>query len=173
VVAENMGRASGFGVTFGSQTSIGLAADSLFRLGLPERKIHSRNRFRRKNHRLTALSEVGSGSDALGAKCNAKLLEDGTHYILNGEKMWITNGSFSDMYIVFAKVDGEKKKFSAFVVERSETCRPGAEEHKMGIKSSSTTPLILSDCQVPVENFNRRSRRRRENRFQYSERRTL
>ncbi|MDQ3323004.1 MAG: acyl-CoA dehydrogenase family protein, partial [Acidobacteriota bacterium] len=82
-----------------------------------------------------------------------KLSEDGKHYVLNGEKMWITNGSFADVYIVFAKVDGEKKKFSAFVVERSETCRPGAEEHKMGIKSSSTTPLILSDCNVPVENL--------------------
>ena len=99
------------------------------------------------------MSESGSGSDALGAKCNAKLSEDGKHYILNGEKMWITNGSFADIYIVFAKVDGEKKKFSAFVVERRETCRPGAEEHKMGIKSSSTTPLILSDCHVPVENL--------------------
>ena len=99
------------------------------------------------------MSESGSGSDALGAKCNAKLSEDGKHYVLNGEKMWISNGSFSDFYIVFAKVDGEKKKFSAFVVERSENCRPGAEEHKMGIKSSSTTPLILSDCHVPVENM--------------------
>jgi len=99
------------------------------------------------------LSEAGSGSDALGAKCSARLSEDGTHYTLNGEKMWISNGGFADVYIVFAKVDGEKEKFSAFVVERSDNCRPGAEEHKMGIKSSSTTPLILSDAQIPVGNL--------------------
>ena len=152
VVAENMGRASGFGVTFGSQTSIGLLPILYFGSDfLKEKYIPGIV----SGEKISAycLSESGSGSDALGAKCNAKLSEDGKHYVLNGEKMWITNGSFSDMYIVFAKVDGEKKKFSAFVVERSETCRPGAEEHKMGIKSSSTTPLILSDCNVPVENL--------------------
>jgi alkylation response protein AidB-like acyl-CoA dehydrogenase len=67
--------------------------------------------------------------------------------------MFISNGSFADVYIVFAKVDGEKDKFSAFVVERSDSCRPGNEEHKMGIKSSSTTPLILSDCKIPASNL--------------------
>nr|MBA4184618.1 acyl-CoA dehydrogenase family protein [Acidobacteriota bacterium] len=152
VVAENMGRASGFGVTFGSQTSIGLLPILYFGSDfLKEKYIPGIV----SGEKVTAycLSESGSGSDALGAKANAKLSEDGTHYVLNGEKMWISNGSFSDYFIVFAKVDGEKKKFSAFVVERSETCRPGAEEHKMGIKSSSTTPLILSDCKVPVENL--------------------
>lgn len=152
VIAENMGRSSGFGVTFGAQTSIGLLPILYF--GSEELK--------QKyippiiaGEKVTAycLSEAGSGSDALGAKANARLSEDGTHYILNGEKMWISNGSFSDVYIVFAKVDGEKEKFSAFVVERSEGCRPGNEEHKMGIKSSSTTPLILSDAKVPVENL--------------------
>lgn len=151
IIAENMGRSSGFGVTFGAQTSIGLlpilyfGSEELKEKWIP--KIVS-------GELVTAycLSESGSGSDALGAKCNAKLSEDGAYYTLNGEKMWITNGGFSDVYIVFAKVDGDKKKFSAFVVERSENCRPGAEEHKMGIKSSSTTPLILSDCKVPVEN---------------------
>ncbi len=152
VVAENMGRASGFGVTFGSQTSIGLLPILYFGSDyLKEKYIPGIV----SGEKISAycLSEAGSGSDALGAKANAKLSEDGTHYVLNGEKMWITNGSFADMYIVFAKVDGEKKKFSAFVVERSENCCPGAEEHKMGIKSSSTTPLILSDCKVPVENL--------------------
>lgn len=151
VIAENMGRSSGFGVTFGAQTSIGLlpilyfGSEELKEKWIP--KIVS-------GEVVTAycLSESGSGSDALGAKCNAKLSEDGTYYTLNGEKMWITNGGFADVFIVFAKVDGDKKKFSAFVVERSENCRPGAEEHKMGIKSSSTTPLILSDCKVPVSN---------------------
>src|ERR1041384_7045831 len=67
--------------------------------------------------------------------------------------MWNSNGGFADVYVVFAKVDGEKDKFSAFVVERSENCRPGAEEHKMGIKSSSTTPLILSDAKIPAGNL--------------------
>ena len=152
VIAENIGGASGFGVTYGSQTSIGLLPILYF--GSEELK----NKYIPpivSGEKITAycLSESGSGSDALGAKCNAKLSEDGEHYVLNGEKMWITNGSFADMYIVFAKVDGEKKKFSAFVVERGDDCRPGAEEHKMGIKSSSTTPLILSDCKVPVSNL--------------------
>ena len=152
VVAENMGRASGFGVTFGAQTSIGLLPILYF--GSEELKqkyippIVS-------GEMVTAycLSEAGSGSDALGAKSNARLSEDGTHYVLSGEKMWISNGGFADVFIVFAKVDGDKKKFSAFVVERSENCRPGAEEHKMGIKSSSTTPLILSEARVPVGNL--------------------
>jgi alkylation response protein AidB-like acyl-CoA dehydrogenase len=152
VVAENMGRASGFGVTFGAQTSIGLLPILYF--GSEELKQKYIPPII-KGEKVTAycLSEAGSGSDALGAKANARLSEDGAHYILNGEKMWISNGSFADIYIVFAKVDGEKKKFSAFVVERSENCRPGAEEHKMGIKSSSTTPLILSDARVPVGNL--------------------
>ena len=100
-----------------------------------------------------ALTESGSGSDALGAKTVARLSEDGTHYVLSGEKMWISNGGFADVYIVFAKIDGDKKKFSAFVVERSENARPGAEEHKMGINSSSTTAIILSDCKVPIGNL--------------------
>ncbi len=152
VVAESMGRGSGFGVTFGAQTSIGLlpilyfGSEELKHKWIP--KIIS-------GEKVTAycLSEAGSGSDALGAKCSARLSEDGTEWILNGEKMWITNGSFADVYIIFAKVDGEKKKFSAFVVERSENCRPGSEEHKMGIKSSSTTPIILSDARIPVGNI--------------------
>ncbi len=152
VVAENMGRAGGFGVGYGAQTSIGLlpilyfGSEELKQKWIPP--IVS-------GEKITAycLSEAGSGSDALGAKANAKLSEDETHYVLNGEKMWITNGGFADVFIVFAKVNGDKKQFSAFVVERSENCRPGAEEHKMGIKSSSTTPLILADALVPVENL--------------------
>lgn len=152
IVAENMGRSSGFGVTFGAQTSIGLLPILYF--GSEELKQKWIPRIV-SGEIVTAycLSEAGSGSDALGAKCNAKLSEDGEHYILNGEKMWISNGGFADVFIVFAKVDGDKKKFSAFVVERSENCRPGTEEHKMGIKSSSTTPLILSDARVPVGNL--------------------
>ena len=81
----------------------------------------------------------------------AKLSADGTHYILNGEKMFITNGGFADIFIVFAKVDGDK--FSAFIVEKQDGVAPGAEEHKMGIKGSSTTPLVLNDAKTPVENL--------------------
>lgn len=79
--------------------------------------------------------------------------DDGQTWTLNGEKMWITNGGFADVYLVFAKVDGEKDKFSCFLVPRSENCRPGGEEHKLGIKSSSTTAVILSDCKIPVGNL--------------------
>ncbi|HEX8736083.1 MAG TPA: acyl-CoA dehydrogenase family protein [Pyrinomonadaceae bacterium] len=152
VIAEMMGRAGGFGTTFGAQTSIGLLPILYF--GSDELKEKWIPRIV-AGEVVTAycLSEAGSGSDALGAKCNARLSEDGTEYTLNGEKMWISNGGFADVYIVFAKVDGEKEKFSAFVVERSENCRPGAEEHKMGIKSSSTTPLILSDARIPAGNL--------------------
>ena len=152
VIAEYIGRGGGFGTTFGAQTSIGLlpilyfGSDELKKKWIP--KIIS-------GELVTAycLTESSSGSDAQGAKATAKLSEDGTTYTLNGEKMFITNGGFADVYIVFAKVDGEKDKFSAFVVERSENCRPGNEEHKMGIKSSSTTPLILSDAKIPATNL--------------------
>lgn len=152
VIAEMFGRAGGFGTTFGAQSSIGLlpivyfGSEELKKKWIP--KIVS-------GEVVSAycLTESSSGSDAQGAKTTAKLSEDGTTYTLNGEKMFISNGSFADVYIVFAKVDGEKDKFSAFVVERSDNCRPGNEEHKMGIKSSSTTPLILSDCKIPATNL--------------------
>lgn len=98
------------------------------------------------------LTEPNSGSDALGAKSSAVLSEDGTHYILNGQKCWITNGGFADVYTVFAKIDGDK--FSAFIVERGmEGFTLGPEEHKMGIKGSSTVQLYFQDCKVPVENL--------------------
>ena len=152
VIAEMVGRGSGFGSTYGAQTSIGLlpilywGSEELKNEWIP--KIIS-------GEAVSAycLTESSSGSDALGAKCVAKLTDDGQHYVLNGEKMWITNGGFADVYIVFAKVDGEKEKFSAFLVPRSENCRPGGEEHKLGIKSSSTTAVILSDAKIPVGNL--------------------
>jgi len=152
LIAEMMGRAGGFGTTFGAHSSIGLlpilyfGSEELKKTWIP--KIVS-------GEFVSAycLTESGSGSDALGAKTTAKLTGDGQSYVLNGEKMFISNGSFADVYIVFAKVDGEKEKFSAFVVPRSDNCRPGAEEHKMGIKSSSTTPIILSDCKIPATNL--------------------
>lgn len=152
IVAEMSGRGGGFGTTFGAHSSIGLLP--LVYFGSEElKKKYVPQIVSGEKVSAYCLSEAGSGSDALGAKTTAKLSEDGTEYILNGEKMWISNGNFADFYIVFAKVDGEKKKFSAFMVERSENCRPGAEEHKMGIRSSSTTPLILSDARTPVENL--------------------
>lgn len=98
------------------------------------------------------LTEPNSGSDALSAKTTAVLSEDGKHYILNGQKCWITNGGFADVYTVFAKIDGDK--FTGFIVERGfEGFTQGPEEHKMGIKGSSTVQLYFQDCKVPVENL--------------------
>src|SRR5437879_7517504 len=98
-----------------------------------------------------ALSESTSGSDAMNCRARAELSKDGKHYILNGEKMWITNAGFADLFTVFAKIDGEK--FSAFLVERGYPgFSVGAEEHKMGIRGSSTCPIILNDSKGPVEN---------------------
>jgi alkylation response protein AidB-like acyl-CoA dehydrogenase len=97
------------------------------------------------------LTEPGSGSDALGAKSTAVLSEDGKYYILNGQKCWITNGGFADVFTVFAKIDGDK--FTAFILERGMPgFTQGQEEHKMGIKGSSTVQLYFQDCKVPVEN---------------------
>ncbi len=98
------------------------------------------------------LTEPNSGSDALGAKTTAKLSDDGKYYILNGQKCWITNGGFAQVYTVFAKVDGDK--FTGFIVDRgTEGFTQGPEEHKMGIKGSSTVQLYFQDCKVPVENL--------------------
>ena len=98
------------------------------------------------------LSEPQAGSDAQNLLTRAELSADGNHYILNGQKMWITNGGFADLFIVFAKVDGEK--LTAFLVERNfPGCKPGNEEHKMGIHGSSTTPVFLENCKVPKENL--------------------
>jgi hypothetical protein len=97
------------------------------------------------------LTEPNSGSDALSAKTTARLSEDGKYYLLNGQKCWITNGGFADVYTVFAKVDGDK--FTGFIVERGfEGFTQGPEEHKMGIKGSSTVQLYFQDCKVPAEN---------------------
>jgi alkylation response protein AidB-like acyl-CoA dehydrogenase len=98
------------------------------------------------------LTEPNSGSDALGAKTTATLSADGKYYLLNGQKCWITNGGFADVYTVFAKIDGDK--FTSFIVERGmEGFTQGPEEHKMGIKGSSTVQLYFQDCKVPVENL--------------------
>ena len=150
VVAENFGRAASFAVTFGAQTGIGTLPIVYF--GSEETKKKYLPRI--VTGELVpayALTEAGSGSDALAAKATARLSEDGKHYILNGEKMWISNAGFADLYVVFAKVDGDK--FSGFVVETGEGVKTGAEEHKMGIKGSSTRAVILQDVKVPVENL--------------------
>ena len=99
-----------------------------------------------------SLSEATSGSDAMNVRCRATLSEDGAHYILNGEKMWTTNCGIADLFTVFAKIDGEK--FSAFLVERtSPGLTVGAEEHKLGIRGSSTCPLVFQDCKIPAANL--------------------
>jgi alkylation response protein AidB-like acyl-CoA dehydrogenase len=149
LVGEAVGRNASFATTFGAQT--GLAITPLLCFGTPEQQQKYLPRL--VSGELVgayALSESASGSDALGAKARATRQADGS-YVLTGEKMWITNGGFADLYIVFAKVDGEH--FTAFIVERAfPGVGTGKEEHKMGLHGSSTTPLILQDARVPAEN---------------------
>ncbi|HYE66914.1 MAG TPA: acyl-CoA dehydrogenase family protein [Pyrinomonadaceae bacterium] len=150
LIGENVGRSASFAATLGAQSGIGLLPIIYFGTEEAKRKYLSKVA---SGEIVTAyaLTEAGSGSDALAAKATARLSEDGKHYILNGEKMWITNGGFADLFTVFAKVDGDK--FTGFLVERQEGLTSGAEEHKMGIKGSSTTALVLSDVKTPVENL--------------------
>ncbi|MFZ0064525.1 MAG: acyl-CoA dehydrogenase family protein [Pyrinomonadaceae bacterium] len=150
LVGENIGRSASFATTLGAESGIGLLPIIYFGTEAAKQKYLPRIA---TGELITAyaLTEAGSGSDAMAAKATAKLSADGTHYILNGEKMFITNGGFADIFIVFAKVDGDK--FSAFIVEKQDGVAPGAEEHKMGIKGSSTTPLVLIDAKAPVENL--------------------
>ncbi len=150
LVGENIGRSASFAATLGAESGIGLLPIIYFGTEAAKQKYLPKIA---SGELITAyaLTEAGSGSDAMAAKATARLSADGTHYILNGEKMFITNGGFADIFIVFAKVDGDK--FSAFIVEKQEGVSPGAEEHKMGIKGSSTTPLVLSDAKAPIENL--------------------
>src|SRR5262245_904856 len=150
LIAENLGRAASFATTLGAQSGIGLLPIVYFGSDAAKQKYLPKIA---AGELITAyaLTEAGSGSDAMNAKATAKLSEDGTHYVLNGEKMYITNGGFADILVELAKVDGDK--MNAFIVERQDGCKPGAEEHKMGIKGSSTTPLILADAKAPVENL--------------------
>jgi alkylation response protein AidB-like acyl-CoA dehydrogenase len=151
IIADHIAKYAGFATTWGAHSGIGMLPIVYF--GTEEQK-------KKYLPRLAAgeivgayaLSEATSGSDALNCRARAVLSPDGTHYLLNGEKMWITNAGFADLFTVFAKIDGEK--FSAFLVERTfPGFSVGAEEHKMGIRGSSTCPIILNDCQVPVENL--------------------
>jgi alkylation response protein AidB-like acyl-CoA dehydrogenase len=150
IIGEYLGRSASYATTLGAQSGIGLLP--ILYYGTEEAK----RKYLPKivtGELITAyaLTESGSGSDALAAKATARLSEDGSHYVLNGEKMWITNGGFADVFVVFAKVDGDK--FTGFVVERQDGLTNGAEEHKMGINGSSTTALVLSDVKTPVENL--------------------
>jgi len=150
LIGENIGRSASFATTLGAESGIGLLPIVYFATEAAKQKYLPRIA---SGETITAyaLTEAGSGSDAMAAKATARLSDDGKEYILNGEKMWITNGGFADIFIVFAKVDGDK--FSAFIVERQPGLTSGAEEHKMGIKGSSTTALVLSDVRTPVENL--------------------
>ena len=150
LVGENIGRSASFATTLGAESGIGLLPIIYFATEQAKQKYLPKIA---AGELITAyaLTEAGAGSDAMAGKATARLSDDGKEYILNGEKMWITNGGFADIFIVFAKLNGEK--FSAFIVERQPGLTSGAEEHKMGIKGSSTTALVLSDVRTPVENL--------------------
>jgi alkylation response protein AidB-like acyl-CoA dehydrogenase len=151
IVAEKMARVASFAVSYGGHSGIGTLPIVYF-----GREEHKRKYLPSlcKADRISAyaLSESGSGSDALAAKTNAVRNNDGTHWVMNGEKMWITNAAFADMFITFAQVDG--KQFSCFIVEKENPgVSTGAEENKMGLRGSSTRPLILNNAQIPVDNL--------------------
>src|SRR5246500_2348190 len=150
IIADRIAKYGGFSTTWGAHTCIGTLPIVYF--GTEEqKKKYLPGLASGEVVGAYALSESSSGSDALNCRTQAKLSADGKHYILNGEKMWITNAGFAGLFIVFAKVGGDK--FTAFIIERGfPGFSVGAEEHKMGIRGSSTCPLILSDCQVPVQN---------------------
>ena len=150
VIAEKISITGGFSVTFSAHTGIGTLPIIYF--GTPEQKAKYLPKLA-SGEWISAycLTEPGSGSDALSVKTTAVLTEDGKHYVLNGTKQFITNAGFANLFIVFAKIDGEK--FTGFIVERDTPgLSLGAEEHKMGIRSSSTRSVILEDVKVPVEN---------------------
>jgi alkylation response protein AidB-like acyl-CoA dehydrogenase len=150
VLTEKLSLYGGFAVTHGAHAGIGTLPIVYF--GTEEQKKKYLPKLA-TGELIGAycLSEPQAGSDSQNSLTRAELNKEGTHYILNGQKMWITNGGFADLYIVFAKVNGEK--FTAFIVERAfEGCKPGNEEHKMGIHGSSTTPVFLENCRVPKEN---------------------
>lgn len=151
LITEKMSRAGGFSLSHGAHVGIGSLPIILFGNEEQKRK-YLPSLASGEKLAAYALTEPGSGSDALGARANARLNAEGTHYILNGEKQWITNAGFADVFVVYAKIDGEH--FTAFIVEREfPGVSTGAEEKKMGIKSSSTRTLILEDVAVPKENL--------------------
>src|ERR1700683_2848300 len=150
VLTEKLSIYGGFAVTHGAHAGIGTLPIVYF--GTEEQKKKYLPKLATGEWiGAYCLSEPQAGSDAQNSLTRAELNAQGTHYVLNGQKMWITNGGFADVYIVFAKIDGEK--FTAFIVERTfPGFKPGNEEHKMGIHGSSTTPIFLENCKVPKEN---------------------
>jgi alkylation response protein AidB-like acyl-CoA dehydrogenase len=150
IVNEGLGGGHSFSVAIAAHTGIGTLPILYF--GTDEQKQKYIPKLASGEWKgAYGLTEPNSGSDALGAKTTATLSSDGKYYLLNGQKCWITNGGFADVYTVFAKVDGDK--FTGFIVERgTEGFTQGPEEHKMGIKGSSTVQLYFQDCKVPVEN---------------------
>jgi alkylation response protein AidB-like acyl-CoA dehydrogenase len=151
IVNEYLGAGHSFSVAIAAHTGIGTLPILYF--GTPEQKAkYIPKLITGEWAGAYGLTEPNSGSDALGAKTTAKLSDDGKYYLLNGQKCWITNGGFAQVYNVFAKVDGDK--FTGFIVERgTEGFTQGPEEHKMGIKGSSTVQLYFQDARVPVENL--------------------
>src|SRR5947199_446297 len=151
IIADHIAKYAGFATTWGGHTGIGTLPIVYFCTEEQKKKYLPRL----ASGEIVgayALSEASSGSDALNCRARAELSADGKHYVLNGEKMWITNAGFADLFTVFAKIDGEK--FTAFLVEKTfPGFSIGGEEHKMGIRGSSTCPIILNDCKVPVENL--------------------
>jgi alkylation response protein AidB-like acyl-CoA dehydrogenase len=150
IVNEGLGGGHSFSVAVAAHTGIGTLPILYF--GTAEQKQKYIPKLASGQWKgAYGLTEPNSGSDALSAKTTAKLSDDGKYYLLNGQKCWITNGGFADVYTVFAKIDGDK--FTAFILERGmEGFTQGPEEHKMGIKGSSTVQLYFQDCKVPVEN---------------------
>src|ERR1051325_6214779 len=150
IIAESMSQLASFSVAFSAHAGIGTLPIVWY--GTEAQKLKYLPKLASGEWiGAYALSESSSASDAMNCRTRAVLSADGTEYVLNGEKMWISNSGFADLFTVFAKVDGEK--FSAFLIERNTPgFSVGHEEHKLGIRGSSTCPLILSDCMVPVEN---------------------
>src|SRR6058998_1858326 len=148
VVSEKIAISASFGATFGAHANLTVIPLLLFGSEAQKRK-YLPKLLAGELVGAYGLSETGSGSDALGARTRATRQPDGS-FLLNGEKMWITNGGFADLFVVFAKVDGDQ--FTAFLVERGFGVKSGKEEHKMGLHGSSTTALIFQDVRVPAEN---------------------
>ncbi len=151
IVMEQLGQVGSFAVTYGGQAGIGTMPIVYF--GSEDQKLKYLPQFTKADLFVAyALSEASAGSDALAARTSATLSEDGKEWVLNGEKMWITNASFADVFITFAQVDGDK--FSCFIVERGHPgVSTGSEEQKMGLLGSSTSTVILDSARIPVENL--------------------
>ncbi|WP_160714498.1 acyl-CoA dehydrogenase family protein [Chitinophaga solisilvae] len=152
IINEGLGAGHSFSVAMAAHTGIGSLPILYF--GTEEQKQKYIPKLATGEMKgAYALTEPDSGSDALGARTTAKLTEDGKHYLLNGQKSWITNSGFADVFTVFAKIDGDKDKFTAFIVEKGTPgFTLGAEEHKMGIKGSSTRQIYFQDAKIPAEN---------------------